>query len=89
LAERAACLPWPSILYGNILSEDRKIDLKNANIGIAVTAAILAVGFIPLHDSKGASEALAAVALAAGFAVLFILDWRDDRAQRNDADPPA
>jgi hypothetical protein len=67
------------------LSEDRKIDLRNANIGIAVSAVVLAVGFIPFHSSKGASEALAAGALAAGLAVLFILDWRDERAQRKDA----
>jgi hypothetical protein len=76
-------------LYGNILSEDQKIDLKNANIGIAVSAVVLAVGFIPFHGSRGASEALAAVALAAGLAVLFILDWRDERPQRKEADPSA
>jgi hypothetical protein len=63
------------------LSENRKIDLRNANIGIAVIVAILAAGFVPLHGSKSATEALAAGAFAAGFAVFLILNRRDERAE--------
>jgi hypothetical protein len=71
--ERLACWPWFSISLGNILSENRKPDLRNANIGIAVIAVVLAAGFVPLHGSKSATEALAAGAFVAGFAVFLIL----------------
>jgi hypothetical protein len=59
-----------------------KKGFRNANIGIAVSAVVLAAGFIPFHGNEGAMEALAVGAFAVGMAVLFLLDWRDERVQR-------
>jgi uncharacterized membrane protein len=67
------------------LSEKQKIDLRNANVGIAVIAVILAAGFVPLHGSKSATEGLAVVAFVAGFAVFLILNRRDERAEKKAA----
>lgn len=54
-----------------------------------VIAVILAAGFVPLHGNKSATEALAVGAFVAGLAVLFILNRRDERAERKAAgDPP-
>jgi hypothetical protein len=68
------------------LSEERKIELKNANIGIAVSALVLIVGFMLFRSSEGAMEALAIGAFAAGMAVLLLLDRRDERTHDKEAD---
>jgi hypothetical protein len=56
-----------------------KRGIRNANIGIALSAVVLAVGFPFCRDSDGATELLALGALAVALGTLFLLDWRDDR----------
>lgn len=64
------------------MSKKDKIDLKNANIGIAVGALVLALRFVPFHDSEDATAALTVGAFVAGLGTMFLLDWRDERARR-------
>jgi hypothetical protein len=63
------------------LSEKAKREFRKANIGIGWGVFILLVGFIPLHGSDAAMQALAAGAFAVAMAVPFFLDWREEREQ--------
>jgi len=58
-----------------------KRGFRNANIGIALGAIVLAIGFPFCHDSEGATELLALGGLAVALGTLFLLDWRDERAR--------
>jgi hypothetical protein len=66
------------------LSKKDKIDLKNANIGIAVGAFVLALRFVPFQDGEGATVVLTVGAFVAGLGTMFLLDWRDERVRRRD-----
>jgi hypothetical protein len=61
---------------------------RNANLGIAACAVVLAVGFIFFHDSEGAMEALGITAFIVAMSVMFLLDRRDERA-RGGRTPPS
>jgi uncharacterized membrane protein len=52
---------------------------KNANVSLAVLAVVMTVGFVLFHDNDGAWEAVVAVSFIVGFAVMFILNRREDR----------
>jgi hypothetical protein len=60
---------------------------KNANVGLAVTAVVLAAGFWPTHRSDTAFTALGLVAFALGMGVYIALNLRYERAQ-DKARPP-
>jgi uncharacterized MnhB-related membrane protein len=62
-----------------------KRTFRNANIGIASGAAVLAVGFALLHGNDGAMEVLALGAFAVVMSVYLFLERRDDRARPKDA----
>jgi hypothetical protein len=55
--------------------------LKNANIGLAVGAALLVADLILFYDNEGAMSAGAAVAFAVCMGVFFILNEREYRAR--------
>lgn len=78
------CCSWLLIFWGNILSEDMKRIFRNANIGIAFGALVLAVGFPLLYDDEGAVELLALGAFAVVMSVYLFLERRDDRARPRD-----
>lgn len=63
------------------MSEEMKRGIRNANIGLAVAAAVLTVGFIFLHGNDGAMELLALGVFAVGMGVSILLDRRDERAR--------
>jgi hypothetical protein len=56
--------------------------IRNANIGLAVSVALLVVGFWPVHRSDTATTILGLVAFAVGMGLLIALNLRDER------DPP-
>lgn len=60
---------------------------KNANVGLAVTAVVLAVGFWPTHRSDTAFTVLGLGAFAVGMAVFIALNLRYERGQ-DKARPP-
>jgi hypothetical protein len=68
-----------------ILSKKDKIDLKNANVGIAVSALVLVLGFVPFHDSGGATEALTGRSVHRWFRDYVLLDWRDEKKRDKDS----
>ena len=55
--------------------------IRNANVGIASVVALLILGLIFLPDSETAAGAFGIGAFIAGFAIYFLLDWRDGRAR--------
>jgi hypothetical protein len=57
---------------------------RNANIGVAFGALVLAVGFALLHDDEGAVELLALGAFAVVMGVYLFLERRDDRVRPED-----
>lgn len=59
--------------------------VRNAHIGIAVSAIILIVGFWPAHSSEDAVAVLGMVAFFTGLGVCFALIYRDERARDKDA----
>jgi hypothetical protein len=59
---------------------------KNANVGLAVSAAILIAGFWPTHRSEAAYTALGLTAFVVGMGVFITLNLRYERAQ--DKGPP-
>jgi hypothetical protein len=61
---------------------------RNANIGLAVAAAVLAVGFWPTYRSETAFTVLGFVAFAVGMGVYIALNLRYERAQDKKARPP-
>lgn len=62
------------------MSDELRRGIRNANVGIAVSTVVLLVGFTLFHDSEGAMEALGVMGLVVALGVLFLLDWRDERA---------
>ncbi|HEU4735480.1 MAG TPA: hypothetical protein VFS48_00435 [Solirubrobacterales bacterium] len=48
--------------------------------------AVLIAGTILFYENEGAMELLALFAFGVAMSVLFFLEWRDERAQRKDAD---
>jgi len=61
-------------------------DLRQANIGIVVGVAVMAVGvFIFRHSGEAALQLVGAVSFVSAFAVYFTLQGRADR--RNEKDP--
>jgi uncharacterized membrane protein len=52
---------------------------KNANIGLGVLAVIMTIGLVFFHDSNEAWQAVVAVSFVVGFAVMFVLNHREDR----------
>ena len=70
----------------NILSEEMRKFFKNANVGLAVSAVILAFGFWPTHRSEAAFTILGLTAFIAGMGVFITLNLRYERAQHRD--PP-
>jgi len=55
--------------------------IRNAHIGIAVSIAILVIGFWPAHNSEDAVVALEMIAFFTGLGVCLGLSFRDDRAR--------
>lgn len=64
------------------MSEETRQFLKNANVGLAVAAAILIVGFWPTHRSEVAYIALGFTAFIVAMAVFAVLNIRYERTQR-------
>jgi hypothetical protein len=62
---------------------------KNANVGLAVSAAILIVGFWPTHRSEIAYTALGFIAFVVGIGVFVVLNLRYERAQDKARSPRA
>lgn len=62
-----------------------KRGIRNANIGIAASAIAMLIGFAFLHGSERGMEALGVGGLAVALGVLFLLEWRDERAQEKTA----
>jgi hypothetical protein len=60
---------------------------RNANVGLATAAVVLAVGFWPTHRSETAFTMLGFVAFAVGMGVYIALNLRYERA-RDKARPP-
>lgn len=60
---------------------------KNANVGLAVVAVVLAVGFWPTHRSEIAFIVLGLGAFLMGMGVFIVLNLRYERAQ-DKARPP-
>lgn len=63
------------------MSEDMKKFFRNANVGLAVSVAVLIVGFWPTHRSETAFTALGLVAFVVGMGVFITLNLRYERAQ--------
>jgi hypothetical protein len=60
-----------------------QISLRNANIGLLVCVLVMAIG-TAVFDGRNASDVEEQIivwgSLAAGFATLFVLDYRQERA---------
>ena len=61
---------------------------KNADIGLAVVAVLLALGLLFFEGSEDLWTAFGMAAAATGFATFFILDEREYRARSRDSDGP-
>jgi uncharacterized membrane protein YfcA len=62
-----------------------KIDLRNANIAIAVGAVVVFVGgFLARDAGEGAMQLVGLLTLAATFGTLFGLNARDERRKRRE-----
>ena len=59
---------------------------RNANVGLAVSAAVLIVGFWPVHESETATGVLGLVSFVTGMAVLIGLNLRDERMHEENSD---
>ena len=59
----------------------------NANVGIAVAAVVLAIGFWPTHRNETAFTVLGLVAFVVGMGVYIALNVRYERT-RDKARPP-
>jgi uncharacterized membrane protein len=58
---------------------------RNAHIGIAVSIAIVVLGFWPIRHSEGAIDALEIAAFFIGLGVCFGLCYRDERAREKQS----
>jgi hypothetical protein len=70
---------WLLIRCGNILSEEMKRGIRNANVGIAAMVILLIVGLIVLPDSESAAGVYGVGAFAFAFGVYFFFEWRDEK----------
>jgi len=55
--------------------------IRNAHIGMAVSFAILVVGFWPVHNNEDAAAALGMIAFFTGLGVCLGLSYREERAR--------
>lgn len=69
------------------MSEEMRKFFRNANVGLAVAAVVLAVGFWPTHRSETAFTVLGFAAFVVGMGVYIALNLRYERA-RDKARPP-
>lgn len=86
--ERLAWRYFSLIVSGNILSENMKKLMRNANIGIAVGVVFGAIAFVFFHDSETAMEALGIAMPAVTLGVYLMLNWHGDRAHARRSGRP-